>query len=114
MENLYKNLSKNEILRLKALNYAIGIKKVNEDVIRSWMRGFYYCDSTLGLSFQLKQYKEKLQDYIDNWKERYVNEYKTDEEITYLEKQLNKAKEGVSIIESLIEITKIFETKFKY
>lgn len=63
-------MNQEEIKNLAALTYAESVKKVSKLIMDAWRNGFYHCDKTLGLKYQLQEYKSGCNDYIDHWEDR--------------------------------------------
>ena len=104
-------MTKDEIKDLSALKYAESVKKVNKPIMDAWKNGFFHCDVTLGLRYQLKQCKEECQDYIDHWEERAGFSDVRGQQWAVLREKSNKAKEVIDSIQNLIEALDRYENK---
>lgn len=102
-------MKKDEIKDLAALAYAEKVRKVSKPIMDAWKNGFYHCDVTLGIKYQLQEYESKCKDYIDNWEERAGYSDARGKHFIAMRDKANLAPKVIEAIQNLKDIINKYE-----
>ena len=102
-------MTKDEIKNLAALQYAESVKKVSKSIMDAWKNGFYHCDKTLGIKYQLQEYESKCNDYIDHWEERAGYSDASGKHFTNMRDKAKIASDVIKAIQNLRDIISKYE-----